>query len=443
MENKLDKYFKDNLHDRKFEMKEDYWLAAEKLLDAQDERRKRRVFFWWFNAGAGLLLLAGLAWFILGKNGQVASSKPTSEPTMTTSKPNSPETTIAEQNPALEIAEANTNEVASSSTIKQKTAGNAMEMPVIVETANQRKAVHNQAVTSKIKHSTLASVEMKSDSKNVQFQSEAAQTGHTENKAMPTMQVDPMSAIASLTEQVVAPDILAARFAFLDYVTEKPLVKAINDKIEPVKTTWFHIGIVAAQMLQPNPAKDENMRLGNQLGLALKYDLNADFYLASGINYAYRTGHFDATKQAEQRNYRFGLELDTLLLRPTSLHYIGIPLALGWQHNRHNIEAGIQLDYLAGVRGETGSIRKQGEPPVKVFVADKKGWVTADGYRRITPTLQMGYNFRIARMFAVGLTANYTLGGILDPNYKPNLNSYLLKESDKFFVNLKAIYFFN
>ena len=43
MENKLDKYFKDNLHDRNFEMKEEYWLGAEKLLDAHDRRRKRRV----------------------------------------------------------------------------------------------------------------------------------------------------------------------------------------------------------------------------------------------------------------------------------------------------------------------------------------------------------------------------------------------------------------
>lgn len=443
MENNLDKYFKDNLHDRKFEMKEDYWLAAEKLLDAQDKRRKRRVFFWWFNAGAGLLLLAGLAWVILGKNGQAASVKPTTEPTVTTLKPNSSETAIAEQHTMLELSEANTNEVASRSTIKQKTAGNAMEMPVISEAANQGKAVHNQAVTSRKKPSTMARAEMKSDSKNVQFQSEISQAGQVENKAMPTVQVDPKPEIATLTEQTVAPEKLSARFAFLDYVSEKPLVKAINDKIEPKKTTGFHIGIMAAQMFQPNPAKDENMQLGNQLGLTLKYDLNADFYLASGINYSYRTGHFDATKQAEQRNYRFGLELDTLLLRPTSLHYIGIPLALGWQHNRHNIEAGIQLDYLTGVQGETGSIRKQGEPPVKVFVADKKGWVTTDGYRQIMPTLQMGYNFRIARMFAIGLTANYTLGGILDPNYKPNLNSYLLKESDKFFVNLKAIYFFN
>ena len=45
MENNLDKYFKDNLHDRKFEMKEEYWLGAEKLLEAQERRRKRRGIF--------------------------------------------------------------------------------------------------------------------------------------------------------------------------------------------------------------------------------------------------------------------------------------------------------------------------------------------------------------------------------------------------------------
>ena len=69
MENNLDKYFKDNLHGRKFEMKEEFWLGAEKLLEAQERRRKRRGIFWWFGGGLAVLSLVALGWWFLGENG--------------------------------------------------------------------------------------------------------------------------------------------------------------------------------------------------------------------------------------------------------------------------------------------------------------------------------------------------------------------------------------
>ncbi|MCU0347119.1 MAG: hypothetical protein MUC59_09245, partial [Saprospiraceae bacterium] len=55
MENNLDKYFRDNLSNRKFEPSEADWLGAEQLLEANERRRKRRGLIWWF-AGGGLVL---------------------------------------------------------------------------------------------------------------------------------------------------------------------------------------------------------------------------------------------------------------------------------------------------------------------------------------------------------------------------------------------------
>lgn len=67
MENNLDKYFKDKLHEREFDFKDSYWAGAEKLLDAQERRRRRVLLFWWFGGVAGAVLLAATFWF-LGKN---------------------------------------------------------------------------------------------------------------------------------------------------------------------------------------------------------------------------------------------------------------------------------------------------------------------------------------------------------------------------------------
>ncbi|MBK9017696.1 MAG: hypothetical protein IPM82_28655 [Saprospiraceae bacterium] len=67
MENNLDKYFKDNLHDRKFEMKEGTG-SERKNCSKPTSAGVSAGLFWWFGGGgrAG----AGGAWLVaLGKNG--------------------------------------------------------------------------------------------------------------------------------------------------------------------------------------------------------------------------------------------------------------------------------------------------------------------------------------------------------------------------------------
>ena len=67
MDNKIDKYFKEKLHDREFAFQDSYWEGAQKLLDGQERRRRRGLFFWWFGGIAGLAALVAGIWFFTKK----------------------------------------------------------------------------------------------------------------------------------------------------------------------------------------------------------------------------------------------------------------------------------------------------------------------------------------------------------------------------------------
>ncbi len=457
MENKLDKYFKDNLHNRKFEMNEEYWLSAEKLLNAQDKRRKRRVIFWWFSGGLGALLLVGFGFWVLGKNGgekpvqtsaQIATQSVQTEVSNTQ---NMEEKQGAESGQKSEL-EATENQLPQtekasiiqegSSTIKKQLAEN---QPI----ANKKtRSLSSKAGTS-INKSGIANESQitgkKSESGFNINGNITAKTGLEKpaNQFSETSNSKSNESEEPALERTTSPDFLALLPCFVTGDFNEKYLATTVEKIDVANPRRLRFGLLASQMLLPNAGKGEKTFIGQRAGLVLRYDFRNKLYLSSGVQYLHRTGSFDASKSASQRNYRFGLELDSLELRPTSLHYLSLPVLLGFQENRHQMEAGLLIDFLTGVRGETGSYKKQGEPPVKVFKTEKSGWVTSDGYRRIAPTLQLNYRYNLVGRWSLGLSANYMIGGILDKNYDAPVGSFLLKETEKFQLGAQVVYLFN
>ncbi len=204
----------------------------------------------------------------------------------------------------------------------------------------------------------------------------------------------------------------------------------------------FSVGVMAAQSFQTNPKGDEKTIIGYQGGLVLQYRLKGPWHIGAGLQYKYRTGTFEASKAAIGRNYRFGLEIDTFVLRPTSLHYLSLPLHLLWQKNRHVLEGGVSFDYLLGVRGEKGQYERTVEPPIRrEFQVEEKGWLVENGYKKINTAVQLGYRYRVNRQLSFGLSVNYTFGGILKKDYEqPVIGNFLLKEADKFYLDIRAVY---
>lgn len=454
MENNLDKYFRDNLHDRKFELKEEYWLGAEKLLEADEKRRKRRGFFWWFFSGTLLLIALSIC---IWQAGQIGKTQTDLEPAKNGLQANTPITKPSTDLAAIDSTNKSNND--NEIVLKDST-----ETPLTAAHNIQNNADNNNIITNReSKNSTITKQgkNASNSSKNkVENESKEAFISNSQennnHSGLPPInaqntelaQQNQAIALTELTEEysfnkAITPNYLALLEAFVKGNIAKPNLSTKTQKIEVENTNKLHLELVASQLFQPRPEKDEKTFIGKRIGILLRKDLRSGWCVTSGLMYQRRIGTFDASQSAFQRNYRFGLELDTLLLRPTSLHHISLPLLISYKQNKSRFEAGLILDFLAGMLGETGSYQKQGEPPVKQFVADKSGWVETNGYRRFVPTAQLGYHYQMARRWSLGLTANYSMGGILNKNYELPVESFLLKEDDKFHLGVQLTYSIN
>lgn len=461
MENKLDKYFRTNLQDQRFEMKEEHWLDAQKLLEEQEQLRTRRVAFWWFGSGLAVAILVLLLWCFGGKNDSNIPSASNAKIAAKTAPVVEPDSPISQKDKSSEPTLANSGQAARNGfeeKNKNKNEAHSTSSSALQSTDFQKII---KEPTSSIPVGKTPSLAPNSTSEVSKTEPGSAQK-LTGNSTETGASIDPVIAQQKATgkqafttdlaqktdktetrEQAQVTDFLATPDCFVssNFAPNAPYTNV--QKIAVAKWRRLHFGLLASQLMLPSPNKDEATFIGQRTGLVLKYHLGGRWHLGSGIQYLRRTGTFSASKSALQRNYRFGLELDTLLLRPTSLHYASIPVMLGWELNRHQIEGGLLLDFLTGVRGEAGSFQKQGEPPVKTFTSDKSGWVTADGYARFTSTIQLVYGYQFARRFSIGVSANYTIGGLLDNGFTPPAGSFLLKETEKFQVGTQVVYLFN
>ncbi len=459
MENNLDKYFQDKLHERKFEMKEEYWLGAQKLLEADERKRKRRVLFWWFSGGLGLLLVGLMGWLLLGENGtDRASTNPTQQvaseggPVAQNGQAVQPEkgnsAMVVEQPDSVSAARAGASFADGEKNKKKVEVGNASAVFKKSESTDKQR-VAKQKSQSQIgaqqsknstedgeKHGEMA-IETKSKTISEAASNNDQYTSSTEN-------AKPQKSESALGfERIANLEKLPILFAYVVGNFEEKVLATTTQKIIPQQPRQWHFGLMASQLAFPQVDSGEQRLLGQRMGLVVRCDFRSGLYLSTGMQYHRRVGTFGPSAEAFGRNYRFGLELDTLQLRPNGLHYLGLPIVIGFERNRHQLEAGLLLDYLAGVRGQVGSYRKQGEPPVKVFTATETGWMERTGYRKFVPTAQLAYRYNLVGQWSLGLNLNYQLGGIFDRKFDRPTRNYLLQERGKFHLGLQAVYLFN
>ena len=157
---------------------------------------------------------------------------------------------------------------------------------------------------------------------------------------------------------------------------------------EAVCKTGVSIGAMASQLILAGAPAGGKSIIGFQAGVVMEIALKYGWVVSSGLQYQRRTGTFEASKMTETRSYRFGLELAEEQLLPSSVHYIVLPLKLGWQRQRHFLEGGISLHFLVGLRGARGSLERTGDlPPRKEFVPHKmdglQKMVTKNGTLRL------------------------------------------------------------
>ena len=446
MENKLDQYFRENLQDREFEFENAWWKQAEELLDVERRRSRRRLFAWWGGAMVAVAVAVAGIWLVVEKSGDETGEIATQNVLAPGSEEDAVSGDFFEKNqtPATPEPESKTMR-------EGKTGGPFFDQK---NTENQQVSQQTQppptaSVEVKTEHTPLGNALKPGDKKSKIPAIEPAgnpatgiatqEKNRVSNPSKTTStDFDSTPETARRTEDLTALSLLATS-------VRGDFLKNLNTAASTRKRSSHSrlgIGFTAAQLMQAGASSREQAILGHRAGLVVRYEISKTWFVSSGLQYHRRGGTFEVSKAAESRRYRFGLEVDSQLLKPSSLHYVSMPVLLGWQRGRHIAESGLLLDYLAGLRGARGTFEKTTDlPPRKEFQAQQDGWLAEDGYKKMTVTAQLGYRYRVNRQLSLGVSANYTVGRILAENYEPPVGNFLLKEADKFYLSVQAVYF--
>lgn len=415
MKNKLDRYFKENLRDREFTYNEAWWQQAEVMLEAE-RRRKRRILYACRGVAAIILtlLLNGL-WFFGEKSGD------------------DNETLTVQTLPKVKSDKALSPDLPQENQAEKVNTATAFPAPDIKSARKKKKDRFpaNHVLSPEISHRKVA-----------RLAGSISSLTDAEILARETGQEKMLKNSVSFHREVSMeePPLLPTKMSQLPFYLQNDIKVEGPEHINRGDSK-FTAGIFASQLIRLHSSTGEQRIIGFSTGLTLRYAVTPSWYIASGLQYYRRSGSFDLSKSAENRRYRFGLEADTQLLRPSGLHYVSLPLWAGWQYSRHILETGLRINFLTGVRGARGTFQKTADlPPKKEFKATQEGWLVQDGFKKRTVSVSFGYHYRLNRQLSFGVSADFTPGGILDEKFKVPTGHFLLKEADRFYTTIQAIY---
>ncbi|MEK7253770.1 MAG: hypothetical protein AAB316_03435, partial [Bacteroidota bacterium] len=292
MENNLDRFFRENLSERQFEFKDEYWQEAEKLLDANKRRRRRALIFWWLGGAALVATVAMAVVAIGGKN---------------------------ERSPS--VARAENQAVASENFNNEKTGAPAPPDRATTETSPETSLPGGKSAARKGRGSSKTSAVENGEAQKTTTQKIANEITAAQNATVENAETVVSEAISSELEQPSSSQISEAASAEtdasifrqkIDFQRLPPVLNGVSGDFskqlkvsgEPKKQpeSPFHFGFVAGQIFQVQPDSGEQTILGWHAGLALQRDLGKGFFAATGLEYLRRDGHFDASKSSERLN---------------------------------------------------------------------------------------------------------------------------------------------
>ncbi|MEO1409139.1 MAG: outer membrane beta-barrel protein [Bacteroidota bacterium] len=446
MSNKLDRFFRDKLEGRDLpEFDEAYWQQAEELID-RDRRQRRRFFAWYWLFGLGSLLLGGLALWTLWP---VPTNPPITNATAPTPS-NEPNATVTA--PASSIAPTATpsspsnsaGDGAESAPLLPSRPPNALDPGVADAQPEVATPNASQPNRSPIAAKPPASAPADADPGRISPASPEVLTAPTPPQAArppaPATSVDrPRSkdqAAIPLPETVerteldrLAPLMLGVR------ATEEP--ESLDREIDsdpPSRLAKWTFALEVFGDAYP-AATDDQWWLGGGAGLGLRYRWLPRWSVRADLLYEGRRGQFGTAGSVAQRRYTFGLAEKTFELRPQSLHYLDLPIALQLRNGRQTIEAGLSLTYLLGARGdlrertfllpwERGGSDPQ-SPRVESRVLES-GWLDASAFRTWRVGALLAYRYHLSRHWSLALQARYRVPQLVVDRENPQL---ILRES--------------
>ena len=459
MENNFDKYFKDNLDNRKFEMKPEFWEEAEALIVADEKRRGWLGFMKWF----GLLLLVSVVSFFIWKN-EISNSLVNSVETKNDKFENSSIEKNQDFSSDVKFEKYKTATIQQSNTVdnfKNKTTQTKSETEITnsISKSNESKDSYsfsnsnNQIQNNSAK--PFSNTYTKSNfntSINNTFPNQFIQNKITnpiidKEENVETKTTIPSSTIPSTVEtkdekeDEISKPIAAAitTIPSLDFLLNNKNMEIPSINIDET-CSYFHgkkkvrFGVTAGAVGYPLIENNSTQPfIGAKAGIFAEYNFftlkrKGHCSIGSELLYHYRSGNFIATQSNEIIEYSFGRRITTDFLTPKNLHYLELPIYLKYKLPKVNFEGGVSMNYLAGVRGT-----------IDRSDANQEVWMSTLGFKKYHANVLLGFQYKLNDNIGFGVRMNYTLGGILDSNaVVPFPNDKVLRESGPLYLTFKV-----
>ncbi|MBP6825200.1 MAG: hypothetical protein KA165_01465 [Saprospiraceae bacterium] len=208
---------------------------------------------------------------------------------------------------------------------------------------------------------------------------------------------------------------------FLKPLPRKPDIskpQPAPDIIRPVHDPRFAFGIQAsASWYQPSPDK---RLLGGTGGVFARYRLGADWSLSAGAQWRFLPGNWSGydSLSSEQVRYSFGFKQDYWKLENRGLHFIEIPLGIGWKHRNLRFEGGLAPALLLGAQANL--IRRhleslQGDAHADGIVEKKRIWTDKAPYRAFYIAGFAGVEWQVTQHWAISARGFYRPADLLKP----------------------------
>ncbi len=178
----------------------------------------------------------------------------------------------------------------------------------------------------------------------------------------------------------------------------------------PRKSRFF---AVVESMQYPGADPQALRWLGLNAGIAWQQPVGRMLFVETGLRAAVRRGSYDASQISNQLDFDFGPRDNAYILRPKAVYSLQIPLLIGAELGRHQVSAGVLPAFLLGVRGTSEYGRYlhswEGATPGddRVYEVLDKGWIETDGFRRFALTYALRYQFRWTERLGIGVSAQY------------------------------------
>ncbi|MCR9288845.1 MAG: outer membrane beta-barrel protein [Bacteroidetes bacterium] len=459
--NHLDNFYKEKLNKREFEFDESLWLQAEELIVADEKKKKKRAIVWWILGGVLLISMIGGGLMLQNLNSNsgdlIKADYQDKAANIMDEKFSTNESTHEE---AIEKVNMESSEKLEATT-KKNTAillPNTQKPNPTNKNKPSSKPEASEIIDDKIEQRVEIPIAISDTKENSTIEKESENTlnAHTTDEIANTNTQEKASGISEssvvksgsaveeipkrITENIAQVSLLKLNPFFIKETKE---IKALTT-FKPEKTRKLQIGLVGSLVYFPNSKLDSELNYKG--GMSIGVPLVGRWSLGTELSYFVFKEEMEAIGESPQAAFGYSGDYDTYQLRPSSLHFLNLPIYAKYQLGYHALECGLAFDYLLGARGElvledhlqswerddvqnqkyiqsvavAASVNGQNENLNDIRYTEngvvQKGWLDDSALNKIQTQLLLGYNYRFNSKTALGIRAQYRLTNYNNPN---------------------------